>query len=248
MLVIPPDLVYDRDMDTIKELWPGGLKYTGDPVGTDSLALADFAMRVKGTRGVDLGCGSGILMLLLALSRPDLRMLGAELRPNAAESCLANIRANALTDRCGVVCEDLREVCPRDALADLAVSNPPYFPRGRGGVSPDPDRALMRTETAAPEEMCASAAMCLRDGGSFCLVHRTERIAEIFDALRGAGLEPKRLRFLASGPDAPPSLFLVEARKGARPGLAPEPTLFQFGPTGNETAEYRRICHREEGQ
>ena len=90
--------------------------------------------------------------------------------------------------------------------------------------------------------------MCLRDGGAFCLVHRTERIAEIFAALRGAGLEPKRLRFVAFDPDSPPSLFLAEARKGARPGLAAEPTLFQFGPAGVESAEYKRICHREDGQ
>ena len=239
MLVIPPDLVYDRDMDTIKELWPGGLKYTGDPVGTDSLALADFAMRVKGTRGVDLGCGSGILMLLLALSRPDLRMLGVELRPNAAESCLANIRANALTDRCGVVCGDLREVCPRDALADLAVSNPPYFPRGRGGVSPDPDRALMRTETAAPEEMCASAAMCLRDGGSFCLVHRTERIAEIFDALRGAGLEPKRMRFVHSFAGKAATMVLIDSVKGGGSQMVIEPPLVIYGKDGEYTEEVK---------
>ena len=242
---MPPDLHYDRHMETMRELWPGGPAYAGERVGADSLALADFAMGVKGESGVDLGCGSGILLLLLARARPDLRMLGVELRTGAAEACLANILANGLEERCAVVRGDLREVCPRGGSLDLAVSNPPYFPAGRGGVSPDPDRAAKRTETAGLDELCRIAAAALRVGGAFCLVHRTERMAEVFAALRDADLEPKRLRLLAHAPDSAPSLFLLEARKGAKPGMTAEPVLFQCGPSGEETVEYRRICHWE---
>ena len=128
---------------------------------------------------------------------------------------------------------------------DLVVSNPPYFPSGSGAVSADGDRAAMRTESASVGELCLAAARLLRPGGDFCLVHRTERLAEVFSALAAAGLEPKRLRFLAASPEHAPQLFLCRARKGARSGLAAEATLFQFGADGEETAEYRRICHWE---
>ena len=60
------------------------------------------------------------------------------------------------------------------------------------------------------------------------------------------GLEPKRLRLVSAGPDRAPSLFLLELRKGATPGLVTEPTLYQRDHNGTETAEYRRICHWEE--
>ena len=69
------------------------------------------------------------------------------------------------------------------------VSNPPYFPAGRGAVSHDPARASMRTETSTLPELCLAAAARLRSGGDFCLVHRTERLAEVFAALQAAGLD-----------------------------------------------------------
>ena len=243
---MPSILFYDIPMKECKELWPGGLRYAGDPVGTDSLALADFTARSEPGRGVDLGCGSGILLLLLSSARPETEMVGVEIRPGAAEECRANIRANRMESRCSVITGDYRTAALPRGEADLVVTNPPYFPAGRGGISPDRERALMRTESATIAELCAAASSLLRPGGAFCLVHRTERMAELFSALTGAGLEPKRLRLVAPDPKSAPLLFLLEARRGTGPGMAVEPTLFQRGADGRETAEYRRICHWEE--
>ncbi len=246
MLVIPSVLHYDRDMKTITELWPGGLKYGGDSVGTDSLALADFAMGVPGRQCVDLGCGSGFLLLRLAFEREDLTARGIELRPPAAEECRENIRANGLQQRCSVVCADFRDSGLPGGSADLAVSNPPYFPAESGAVSPDGERALMRTETASLPELCAAAARLLRPGGAFCLVHRVWRMREVFSSLSASGLEPRRMRLIARSSASAPSLFMVEARKGAKPGLTAEPTLFQCRADGSQTDEYKRICHWED--
>ena len=68
-------------MKDFHPLWPGGPLYKGDAVSGDSLALADFAMAVSGERVCDLGCGSGILLLLLGWQRPSLSLFGVELRP-----------------------------------------------------------------------------------------------------------------------------------------------------------------------
>lgn len=227
----------------MKELWKNGPLYAGDPIGTDSLALADFAARFPARRGCDLGCGSGVLLLLLAWARPELAMDGVELRPGAALDCRRVITANGLEDRCRVWEGDLRFCGPEPGSMDLVVSNPPYFPRSAGQASPDTDRALMRTESVPLTELCKRAAALLRPGGAFCLVHRTARMGEVFAALAGAGLEVKRLRMVAVRPESAPSLFLCEARRGAKPGVIMEPVLFQRDTDGNETAEYRRICH-----
>lgn len=244
---IPLILLYYGNMDdTLRQLWPGGLLYAGDPVGADPLALADFAGRVPARRGCDLGCGSGILMLLLARQRPELVIDGVELRPRAAEDCRRNIAANGLQDRCRVTVGDHRYIGPAPGSMDLVVCNPPYFPREACPPSPDPERALIRTETATLRELCVRAAELLRQGGAFCLIHRLDRMGEFFAALAAAGLEARRLRLVAAAPDRPPTLFLCEARRGVKPGIAMEPVLFQYGPDGRETAEYRRICHWEE--
>ena len=226
-----------------KELWPGGPLYAGESVTADSLALAAFAGAVPATSAVDLGCGSGLLLLLLAAERPSLGLTGVELRPAAAEACQENLRRNGLSGR--VVCADLREADLLRESAELVISNPPYFPRGRGAVSPDPDRALMRTESASLPELCAAAAALLRPGGSFCLVHRFERKDEVLAALRGAGLTPAELRFVCSRAGAAPRIFLCRGQKGYAGPLREEEPLCQFGPDGRETAEYRKICHWE---
>lgn len=240
-----PLLFYYGIMDELKELWPGGLRYAGDSPGTDSLALADFAGRVRARRGVELGCGSGLVLLLLAHGSPALEMTGVELRPYAAEECRNNLRANGMERRCHVITGDFRAACLAMEKADLVVANPPYFPAGSGGVSPDEDRALMRTETADLGELFRCAASLLEPGGAFCLVHRTKRMSEIFAAGAAVGLEPKRLRMIAAAPGRAPKLFLLELRRGGAPGLVTEPTLFQHTPLGTETEEYRRICHME---
>lgn len=235
-------MFYDDCMEH-RELWPGGPLYAGEAVTADSLALAAFAGTVPAADVVDLGCGSGLLLLLLAASRPSLGLTGVELRPTAAAACRENLRRNGLRGR--VLCADLREAdLPRES-ADLAVSNPPYFSRGRGGVSPDPDRAVMRTESASLPELCAAAASVLRPGGSFCLVHRWDRKDEVLAALRGADLTPVELRCLCSRAGAEPRIFLCRGQKGAAGPLREDAPLCQFGPDGRETAEYRKICHWE---
>ena len=70
------------------------------------------------------------------------------------------------------------------------------------------------------EELCACAGRLVKNGGRFALCHRPERLTDVLCALRGHGLEPKRLELAAHGPGHPPSLLLVEAVKGAGPGLS----------------------------
>lgn len=231
-----------------RRLWPGGPAYEGDPVSGDSLALAAF-VRGEGVRQVcDLGCGSGLLALLLCWEYPLLTAAGVELCPEAAERCRENLRRNGLDSRCRVCTADLRQAPLDPESFDLVVSNPPYFPAGEGDASPDLRRDRMRRESATLPQLCAAAARLLRRGGAFCLVHRTWRLAQVLSALQAAGLEPKRLRLMAHAPGAAPSLFLCESRRGGRPGLEMEPVLFQTGLDGRETAEYRRICHWAEEQ
>ena len=87
-------------------------------------------------------------------------------------------------------------------------------------------------------------AYLTRWGGSAALVHRPERLSELLCALTAAGLEPKRLRTVARTADAAPSLVLVEARRGGKPGLRILPPLALCAPDGTDSEEIRRIYHR----
>ena len=231
--------------DEFRPLWRGGVLYRGESFNADSLLLASFAARCGAETVCDLGCGCGILLLLLSRESATRSLTGVELRADAAERCRENLAANGLDGCSSVYCADLRTAPVTPGSFELVVSNPPYFRAEAGGISPQSDRDRMRRESATLPELCASAAKLLTPGGSFCLVHRCERMAEVFAALGKAGLEVKRLRFFSARSDAAPSVFLCEARRGGA-GLRVEPPIFQFGADGRESAEYRRITQWED--
>ena len=234
------------------ELWAGGPVFRQDPgarLSTDSVLLADFVPLRGAERGIDLGCGAGILSLLLLCRGERLHMTGLELREEAAALARENLTQNGFSERSKILTGDIRE--HRSLFShgsfDLAVANPPYFPTGSGASSPDPARAGAREERESSlEDFCAAAAFLLPTGGRFCLVYRPERLTALLGCLHESGLEPKRLRFVSARAESAPSLALVEARRGGRPGLVVEPPLVLQEAQGKESGEVRRIYHREE--
>ena len=106
---------------------------------------------------------------------------------------------------------------------------------------------MARSEETLPlAALCKAAAWLLPCGGRFALVHRPERLCDLFCALRENGLEPKRIRFVRHQERSPVCLVLVEARRGGRPGLTYLPDLIEFTPDGAETELYRAAYHRGE--
>ena len=233
------------------DLWPGGPRFVrsgaGFALGTDSVLLADFAAQRRARRIADLGCGAGVLTVLLLRALEQATAVGIELQPDAAQLARDNISANGLSGRAQILCADLRAhrtLLPAGSF-DLVVANPPYFAAGSGYTSPDPMRAHARDErTCTMQDICTAMAYLTRWGGAAALVHRPERLSELLCALTAAGLEPKRLRTVAYKADTAPNLVLVEARRGGKPGLTVSPPLALCTPDGADSDEIRRIYHR----
>ena len=156
---------------------------------------------------------------------------------------------NRLTDRLTFRCIDLRQVRQHFSTGsfDLVVCNPPYYPHASGKVSEDSARRTARSETEASlADICAAASYLLRWGGKFCLVHKPERLTDTACALREAGMEPKRLRFVQNRPDTAPSLFLIEGCRGGKPGVDIQPPLLLQTDTGAPTGELNVIYFRDQ--
>lgn len=234
------------------QLWPGGFRFLFDDTlfqpGTDSFLLGSFPRLRRGLRVCDLGAGTGLLGLLLLAREPELQVTNVELQPAAVAISRENAELNGLTDRIVNLTADLRDVTqlPAAGSFDLAVSNPPYFDAARGASPQEESRSMARSdETCALPQLCAAAGRLLRYGGSFCLVFRAERMAELFACLQDCALEPKRLRMVQNTAASAPKLFLLEARKGGRPGLTVLPPLILRGADGGETPELARIYFRD---
>ena len=112
------------------DLWPGSPRFArsgaGFALGTDSVLLADFAADRRVRRFADLGCGAGVLTVLLLHALPQAAAVGVELQPDAAQLCRDNLSANGLAGRAEILCADLREhraVLPAGDF-DLVVAPP----------------------------------------------------------------------------------------------------------------------------
>jgi len=244
--------IVERSLVMIDELWPGGPRFIEHDglfrVGTDSVLLAHFA---KGTRkkkrAVDLGCGSGVISILLAWDDPDLLVDGVEILPEAAQAARENVRICGLGERINIIAGDLRlhrEFMEAGAY-DLAIASPPYYPRGSGKLPSNESMTAARGEQFCTlDDVCQAAGYLTRWGGSFMLVHKPERLADVFRALSGAGFEPKRVRFVQHKSASPPSLVLTEGRRGGKPSLTVEAPLILANDDGSDSDEVNVIYRR----
>ena len=89
----------------------------------------------------------------------------------------------------------------------------------------DMDGTLLGDDREISQQNREAVAYFTKNGGRFALVHRPERLAELFSALSRSGLEPKRLQLIQHDADTLPSAVLVEAVRQGRPGLKVLPTL-----------------------
>ena len=233
------------------ELWPSGPRFMdADGVfrlGTDSVLLAHFIkpQRVK-TRAIDLGCGAGIISVLLAWDNPSISIDGVEIDPRAAQLAVKNAQLSGLSDQIRIVEGDLRrhrELFSAGAY-DLCVCNPPYYAQGRGKRSENLG-AARGEESCSLSDVCRAAGHLTRWGGSFALVHKPERLAEIFGALSENRLEPKRVRFVQHMPESPPNLVLIESRRGGNPSLMVEAPLILANGDGTDSDEVKAIYRRD---
>ena len=214
------------------------------PVSTDSMALAAFAKVGKQAKVLDLGAGCGTLGVLLCADRKDCRVTGVELSESAHLAALENIRSNHLQSRLESICADLCDVPSLFAASsfDACISNPPYFSSGADSKH----HCTARKEASCTlSSLFRSAAWALRYGGDFFLVHRPERLAEVFAAAAAHSLEPKRLMLLRHDPASQISLVLLQCRKGGKPGLIWE-ERFLYEADGKPSAYYQQIYHLQE--
>lgn len=234
------------------ELWPGGPKFHqseyGFKLGTDSVLLSAFVNPSRAKRILDLGCGAGVLTVLTAYKAPNAQVFGIEIQPESAEVCKQNMAANGF-DPEQILIGDLREhrsLFPAGSF-DLVVSNPPYFTANGGYSAPNLHRATARDErTCTMDDLCKAAGYLVKWGGTFCVVHRPERLSELLCTMTKYGLEPKRLRMVSHKATTAPNLILVEGKRGGKPGLTIQSPLILANDDGSDTAEVQKIYHRGE--
>ena len=249
-------LVFDGEY--IEDLQRNGLRIIqpreGYRFSADSVILAHFAgeASLQGTV-VDLGTGSGVILLLLSALCPNLKLVGLELQEAVADRARRSLALNRsiLHDRplpVEIFQGDLRQVTRyiRPCTVDAVVTNPPYVRSDAGPPNKNLEVALSKQELACNlEEVFRAAGKILKNRGRLFMVHKPARVADLCYFGRKHHLEPKRLRLVQPRSGESPNMLLVECVKNSAPGVIFLPSLLLADHQGNPSEEIKHMYGTE---
>jgi tRNA1Val (adenine37-N6)-methyltransferase len=202
---------------------PNGLTF-----GTDAYLLSAYVRPKRQAIAVDLGSGTGIIPLLCLARNKAARFTAVEIQPAFCDLIARNAALNGMADRISPLSADVRQITASSVggEADLVTANPPYMAPHSGARNTTDEKYIARHEVCGTvADFCAAAGRLLKHGGRFCCVFRPERLGDLFEGLRTAHLEPKRMTMVQATYAAAPSVVLVEAVKYAAPSLLVTPPL-----------------------
>lgn len=159
------------------------------------------------TNLLDLGCGSGILAITLALEFPQARAVAVDASLAALALCRENVRLHGVKDRVGLVASSWTRALANKRF-DLAVANPPYIAENERPTLPasvrdfEPPEALFAGDDGLSEIRALLSALppFLERGAAFLLEfgfgqkqlldaeigrHRAWRLVRFVDDLAG---------------------------------------------------------------
>lgn len=213
----------------------------------DAVLLGNFISIRPAEKILDLGCGSGIIALILAYRWPACQLTGLEIQPDLVKLARENVAQNKMQERIGILQGDLRQIHKtfNAGQFDCLVSNPPYRKTGTGRMNIEPEQLVARHEsTADVASVVNAAAWALKNKGRAAFIYPAVRGATILYELKKRGLEPKKMQTVYSYPGGPAKLLLIEALKGGGEELTIlEPFYVYRMPEGDYSAEME-ACYR----
>ncbi len=237
-----------QDNERLDDLQCDGLRLIQDPerfcFGMDAVLLSSFVRANKEDNILDLCTGNGIIPVLLSSKTRATNINGIEIQSEAVELANRSIKLNNLSDRVHIIEGDIKSVAdffPKASM-QIVTCNPPYM-IGEHGLTNEADaKSIARHEIMCNlEDVISAAAVMLRPGCSFYMVHRPFRLSEIMVTLAKYKLEPKRMRLVYPFVDKEPNMVLIEAVRGGKPRITVEKPLIVYNRPGEYTDEIYEI-------
>ncbi len=212
----------------------------------DSIILANYStIRLRDKHIVDFCTGNAVVPLILS-KRCDKNIDGVEVQEKLCELANKSIKYNKLDDRINIYCSDIKDFSNNTSNLnkyDLVLCNPPYFKDLENSTKNlSYEKSIARHEILINlDEICCCAKKVLKEHGSFCMVHRTDRLIEVIESFKKNDIEPKRIKFIHENINKESFLFLIEGQRKGNVGLKIDKPLFLYDLDGSETLEYAKL-------
>lgn len=240
-----------RDDESLDDLILGNLKVfqprQGYRFSLDAVLLAHFPADTRIRQVIELGSGSGVVSLLMAWRAPQARITAIEVQPAMVGRSRRSVILNGLQEQIDIIEADIREtekILP-GGIAELVLSNPPFWRKGEGKVSHDPEEAVARHEIMLDlPELVEKGAYLLLPGGKIDIIHRADRLDEAMELFRSYKIPVRRLRFIHSFRERAARLVLIEGVKNPPGPVTIMPPLIIYEQPGVYSQELRNIYGR----
>jgi tRNA1(Val) A37 N6-methylase TrmN6 len=206
----------------------------GHRFSSDDMATAYVAWRAapQAKHILDLGCGLGSVLLQLAWTRREARLVGVEVQDGSFELLRRNVERNGLTERVALVHGDLRDAStlsriPRpESGFELITGTPPYFPPDTATDSLDEQRAYARIEyRGGVEAYLITAARLLGPEGTVVLCGDAKADARVTHAAAPLGLHLHARCEIVAHEGRPPLFSVWTLARTPKPMTASSLTL-----------------------
>lgn len=230
--------------ERIDELQRNGYRIIQNPerfcFGMDAVLLSGFARAKKQERCLDLGCGNGIIPILMEAKTEGKHFTGLEIQPESADMARRSVALNGLQDRIDIVEGDIKDASKIFGASSFHVvtTNPPYMTAQHGLTNLYEAKTIARHEVLCNlEDIIRESARLLMPGGRFYMVHRPFRLAEIISLMVQYRMEPKRMRLVYPYVDREQNMVLIEGLRGGKSRMTVEKPLIVYKEPGKYTDE-----------
>ena len=188
-----------------------GYRFSMDP-----FILAAHVKPMGFEKIIDIGCGCGIISLILALKYPDLRITGVEIQKELAGFAKENVINNRLEKTIHIIHENIKniDIIDINGKADIIVSNPPYKKKGTGRLNPDSQKAIARHEIFLDIELLLNCSnRLLKEQGRFYIIFPAQRLPELMLTMEKYNFSPDFIRFVHIKKNQEAKLVILRAVK-----------------------------------
>ena len=178
-----------------------------------SIVLGSYDLPVKVRNVIELGCGNGVALLLIALLNPFVeKLIGVDIDPKACEISKKFAKLNNLEDKVEILNVDILRV-PQEIgyeVADFVFFNPPFNLSGK--ISKDERRFLERNKNVF-DDFVVTTAKILKNRKYFRFITSPSNLIVNLPLLLKFHLIPKTLVPIYGKMGVDSKLTLIEGVK-----------------------------------
>lgn len=188
----------------------------------DSILLAEFVdIKDNLENIVDFCTGNAPIPLILS-TRSNAKMCGFELQNSIYNLAIKSVEENSLSSQIKIINSNIKDVrCYIESESvDAVTCNPPYFKfDGSSLINEDREKAIARHEIEMDlDDIFISSRYILKNKAPLYLVHRCDRLEEIFEALNKYKFGLKKIQFVYAGYKKEAIMVLIKATKNGKSG------------------------------